>query len=225
MNKICYGDSSLWLCVRVAQAGQPAANCVSEHPHGPPAHSQLDLTEPSGLHLKVWVRLGTSSLLVCILAGRLLCHFLTDGIFRGATQLGKVICRLSILGTQKLPKSQLIWTIKSLQQPGVWVSGLQRGKDLLSWPQVLGAQVCVGRQEGPTVSKSGAYGVFSKGTQAEWRHPISVSLTWPKMRSPSRATASHPPGLGQGRDPTHHSSQCSLLNRQEQNALLLNEPC
>lgn len=126
MNKICYGDSSLWLCVRVAQAGQPAANCVSEHPHGPPAHSQLDLTEPRSLHLKVWVRLGTSSLLVCILAGRLLCHFLTDGIFRGATQLGKVICRFSILGTQKLSKSQLIWTIKSLQQPGVWVPGLQR---------------------------------------------------------------------------------------------------
>lgn len=181
----------------------------------PLTHSQLDLTEPNSLHLKVWVRLSTSSLLVCILSGPFLCHFLTDGIFRGATQLGKVIFRLSIFSNTDGPQVTAYLDNETSPAASVSIWTAERSKDLLSWPCISEAQVCVGRQEGPTLSL--VLMVYSpKELWTKAPHFCLLQLT---------------KGMGatllafQGMDATHRSSQWSLLNRQEQKKLLLNEFC
>lgn len=195
-NRICYNDNSLWLHVWVAQAGQPAAKCVSEFPMAP-THSQLDLTGRSGLYLTVWVRLGTSDLLVCTLAGSLLCHFLSDGIFRGATQLGKVICRLSFLVTQLVPNHSLFgqW---NLQQPGVWVSGLQRMARICCHDHAFWVlRFVLVDMSNPLFLSLCFWCILQRNSSRMKASHFCLPLDQ-RHESPSRATDSHPPGLAKG---------------------------
>lgn len=187
-------DSSLWLWV--AQAGQPEAKCLSEFPHG---HQHIPnwISQSQAVSIrKSWVRLDTSSVIVCILARLFLCHFLADGIFRSATQVGKGIFRLSILVTQIVPQTQLIWTMKSLQQPGVWVSGLQREVSICCHDHAFWGLKFVLLDKRDPLFLSLVLMVYSPQElrQNEGTPFLSPS---PDQRhgSPSRATGSHPPGL------------------------------
>lgn len=214
-------DSSLWLWV--AQAGQPEAKCLSEFPHG---HQHIPNWISSSLHQKVLSEAG---------------HFKCDCLYFSLPSSLSFSCRWNFqecnTGWKRNFQAQHFGNPDSppitayldneispaARSVSIWTA--ERGKHLLSRPCILGAQVCVVRQEGPTLPKSGAYAVFSTGTRAERRHPISVSLTWPKAWQPFQGYWEPPSWPCQGREPTHRSSRWSLLNRQEQNELLINESC